>query len=179
MIDAGLPLTQCLELLGTGQQNRAFQRVLHDVRRDLETGSGLAESMARHPRVFDPLYTNMIAAGEAGGILDVILQRLAVHIEKAVKLRRAVRTALIYPVAVISIASLVLIVILWKVIPTFEQLFVAMQAELPLPTRVTIALSRFVGRSLIWFVPSLFLTFLGLRSYHGTYRGRASSTARS
>ena len=119
MIDAGLPLVQCLEILGSQQENKAFQKVLLQTRQDVETGSSLADALRKHPRVFDDLFCNMIAAGEAGGILDTILQRLSQYIEKAVKLRGAVRSALVYPVAVISIAVLVVWVILWKVIPTF------------------------------------------------------------
>ncbi|MFN7974558.1 MAG: type II secretion system F family protein [Acidobacteriota bacterium] len=172
MIDAGLPLVQCLEILGVQQSNKTFQKVLYQVRSDVESGMTLAESMAKHPKVFNDLYCNMIAAGEAGGILDTILQRLAVYIEKAVKLRRAVRSALIYPVTVISIAAIVVVIILWKVIPTFEQLFAGLGAQLPLPTRVTISVSQFLGRYMIWFIPGFILLGLGLRSYHQTYRGR-------
>jgi type IV pilus assembly protein PilC len=117
MIDAGLPLVQCLEILGSQQDNPNFQRVLLQVRHDVEGGSSLADAMKKHPKVFDDLFTNMIAAGEAGGILDTILKRLAVYIEKAVKLKSQVKSALVYPAAVISIAVLVVGVILWKVIP--------------------------------------------------------------
>lgn len=172
MIDAGLPLVQCLEILGTQADNKVFQKTLIQVRQDVESGSTLADSMRKHPRVFDDLFCNMIAAGEAGGILDTILQRLANYIEKAVKLRRAVRSAMIYPVAVISIAALVVTIILWKVIPTFAALFAGLGAELPLPTRVVIALSNFVGRYLPLLVVLFFAALYALKKYHDTYKGR-------
>src|SRR5512137_1041906 len=123
MIDAGLPLVQCLEILGSQQSNRTFQNVLFQVRQDIEGGSSLAEALRKHPKVFDDLYCNMVAAGEAGGILDTILQRLSVYIEKIVKLRGAVRSALIYPTAVIVIAAVVVWVILTFVIPVFATLY--------------------------------------------------------
>src|SRR5216117_3170069 len=153
MIDAGLPLVQCLEILGSQQKNRAFQKTLFQVRQDVESGSTLADSLRKHPKVFNALFCNMIAAGESGGILDTILQRLAQYIEKAVKLKAAVRSAMIYPVAVITIAIGVVIIILWKVIPTFAMLFQGLGATLPLPTRITIAVSNFLGR----FMPLLVL----------------------
>src|ERR1051325_6800025 len=117
MIDAGLPLVQCLEILGSQQENKAFKRALIQVRQDVESGSNLADAMRKHPKIFNDLYTNMVAAGEAGGILDTILQRLSTYIEKAVKLNSQVKSAMIYPVAVISIACIVVAIILWKVIP--------------------------------------------------------------
>jgi type IV pilus assembly protein PilC len=139
MIDAGLPLVQCLEILATQQEHKGFAKILLQVRQDVEAGSTLADAMRRHPKAFDDLYVNMVAAGEAGGILDTILQRLSTYIEKAVKLRSQVRAALIYPIAVITIAAIVVAVILLKVIPTFAALFTSLGAELPFPTRVVIA----------------------------------------
>src|SRR6186997_638609 len=158
MIDAGLPLVQCLEILAQQQNNREFQKTLLAVRTDVESGSSLADALRKQPKVFTDLYCNMIAAGEAGGILDTILQRLSVYIEKAVKLKRAVRSAMIYPVAVISIAALVVTIILWKVIPTFAALFAGLGAELPLPTRVVIALSD----NLVRFFPFLAVGFFAI-----------------
>lgn len=146
MIDAGLPLVQCLEILASQNDNRAFQKVLFAVRQDVEAGSTLADALHKHPKVFSNLFANMVAAGEAGGILDTILQRLSTYIEKAVKLKSSVRSASIYPVAVITIAIGVVTLILWQVIPTFATLFEGLGATLPLPTRVVIALSRFLGR---------------------------------
>jgi len=163
MIDAGLPLVQCLEILGAQQKNRAFQKVLFQVRQDVESGSTLADSLRKHPKVFNALFCNMIAAGESGGILDTILQRLAAYIEKAVKLKAAVRSAMVYPAVVI---------ILWKVIPTFAMLFQGLGATLPLPTRITIAVSNFLGR----FMPLLVLAggavAFFLNRYYKTYKGR-------
>jgi type IV pilus assembly protein PilC len=172
MIDAGLPLVQCLEILGSQQNNATFQKVLFQVRQDVESGATLADSLRKHPKAFDELYCNMVAAGEAGGILDTILQRLAQYIEKIVKLRSAVRSAMVYPVAVIGIAVIVVWVILWKVIPTFATLFEGLGASLPLPTRITIALSNFIG-AFWWAIfgavgTSIFL----LARYHKTHKGR-------
>ena len=123
MIDAGLPLVQCLDILGKQEPHKNFSAVILKVREDVESGAALADSMKKHPKTFDALYSNMIAAGEAGGILDTILKRLAVYIEKNVKLKGEVKSAMIYPIAVIVIAALVVGAILWKVIPTFASLF--------------------------------------------------------
>jgi len=172
MIDAGLPLVQCLEILALQQEHKNFQKILLQVRQDVEAGSTLADAMRRHPKAFDTLYVNMIAAGEAGGILDTILQRLSVYIEKAVKLRSQVRSALIYPVAVIVIAAIVVAVILLKVIPTFAALFTSLGAELPFPTRVVIASSNFLARYFIFFVIGIAVFAYMVRRYYRTYRGR-------
>src|SRR5262245_19283578 len=131
MIDAGLPLVQCLDILGSQEEDKNFAAVILATRTDVESGASLADAMRKHPKTFDPLFTNMIAAGEAGGILDTILKRLATYIEKAVKLASQVKSAMIYPVAVIVIAGGVVGVILWKVIPTFAALFAGLGAELP------------------------------------------------
>jgi type IV pilus assembly protein PilC len=172
MIDAGLPLVQCLEILGNQQENKMFKRTLIQIRQDVESGSSLADAMRKHPKVFNDLFTNMVAAGEAGGILDTILQRLATYIEKAVKLNGQVKAAMIYPVAVISIAVIVVAIILWKVIPVFASLFESLGAELPLPTRVVIALSNFIG-DFWWLIGILiFGGFYATRRYYGTYKGK-------
>jgi type IV pilus assembly protein PilC len=172
MIDAGLPLVQCLEILGTQEDNRNFGETILATRSDVESGASLADAMKKHPRSFDPLFTNMIAAGEAGGILDTILKRLATYIEKAVKLKSQVKSAMIYPVAVISIAVLVVGVILWKVIPTFASLFSGLGAELPLPTRIVIAMSN----SIVSFGPFLVVGVgaagYAIKQYYGTTGGR-------
>ncbi len=172
MIDAGLPLVQCLEILANQQEHKNFQKILLQVRQDVEAGSTLADAMRRHPKAFDALYVNMVAAGEAGGILDTILQRLSVYIEKAVKLRSQVRSALIYPVAVIVIAAIVVAVILLKVIPTFAALFTSLGAELPLPTRVVIASSNFLARYFIFFVIGIGALAYAFRRYYATHSGR-------
>jgi len=172
MIDAGLPLVQCLQILGEQQDHKGFQRIILQVREDVEAGSSLANALKKHPQAFNELYVNMVAAGEAGGILDTILQRLAVYIEKAARLRSQVRSALIYPAAVIAIAVIVVYVILWKVIPVFASLFVALGAELPLPTRIVVALSKFVG-SFWWLILlAVVAAVFGVRRYYATEQGR-------
>jgi type IV pilus assembly protein PilC len=172
MIDAGLPLVQCLDILGNQEEHKYFAQVILQTRTDVEGGMSLADAMKRHPRVFDALFCNMIAAGEAGGILDTILKRLATYIEKAVKLQSQVKSAMIYPVAVIVIAALVIGVILWKVIPTFAALFAGLGAELPLPTRIVIALSN----NLMRFFPFLIVAGVagswGFKTYYATEKGR-------
>ncbi len=172
MIDAGLPLVQCIEILANQQEHKNFQKILLQVRQDVEAGSTLADAMRRHPKAFDNLYVNMVAAGEAGGILDTILQRLSIYIEKAVKLRSQVRSAMIYPIAVIVIAAIVVAVILLKVIPTFAALFMSLGAELPLPTRVVIAASNFLAR--YWWAFGLLIVAgaYGFRRYYATHSGR-------
>jgi type IV pilus assembly protein PilC len=172
MIDAGLPLVQCLEILGGQQENKSFKRALIQVRQDVESGSNLADAMRKHPKIFNDLFTNMVAAGEAGGILDTILQRLSQYIEKSVKLNSQVKSAAIYPVAVISIACIVVAVILWKVIPVFAALFKGLGATLPLPTRVVIALSNFIA-DFWWLIGAIvFGVVFSLRRYHQTYKGK-------
>ncbi len=171
MLDAGLPLVQCLEILGAQEEDKIFKAIIDSVRTDVESGSSLAEAMKRHPNAFDNLYVNMIAAGEAGGILDIILQRLSTYIEKAVKLKNQVQSALMYPVAVLLIAQGVLFIILWKVIPVFAQMFAGMGAQLPYLTRVVVMASDFVSQYALWIIGALFFTFIALREWHKTYRG--------
>jgi type IV pilus assembly protein PilC len=172
MIDAGLPLVQCLEILGSQQENRTFQKMLFQVRQDVEQGSTLADALRKHPKAFDDLFCNMVAAGEAGGILDTILQRLSTYIEKIVKLRSAVRSAMIYPVAVIVIAIGVVWIILWKVIPTFATLFEGLGATLPLATRITIAASKFIGNWWWLVFIGIAVAIFALNRYHKTYKGK-------
>ena len=172
MIDAGLPLVQCLDILGNQEDHKYFQQVILQTRTDVEGGQALADAMKRHPKCFDALYTNMIAAGEAGGILDTILKRLAVYIEKAVKLKQQVQSAMIYPIAVILIAAVVVGVILWKVIPTFASLFAGLGAELPLPTRIVIALSNNLVRFMPFIMVGLFAGSYAIKRYYSTEKGR-------
>src|SRR5215813_4620923 len=146
MIDAGLPLVQCLEILAANQENQAFQKCLTGVRTTVEGGATLSNAMRQYPKIFDDLTTNMIEAGETGGILDIILQRLALYVEKNLKLKTAVKSALIYPVAVVSIAVIIVGALLKWVVPIFANLFSSMGATLPLPTQIVINLSNFVGR---------------------------------
>jgi type IV pilus assembly protein PilC len=152
MIDAGLPLVQCLEILAANQENQAFQKCLNGVRSTVESGSSLANAMRLFPKIFDDLTTNMIEAGETGGILDIILQRLAIYVEKAVKLRAAVKSALIYPVSVVSLAFLIVGALLKWVVPIFANLFAGLGVALPLPTRVVIGMSAFVGQFWWFFI---------------------------
>ena len=176
MIDAGLPLVQCLEILGQQQDNKYFQQTLLQVRQDVEEGSTLAGAMARHPKVFDNLYTNMVEAGEAGGILDLILQRLSTFIEKIVKLKRDVISAMIYPVAVIGMAVAAIAVIMVVVIPQFQQIFLGLLGpgeQLPLPTRIVVGISDFLaGWGGLAILITLIGTVVGIKFYYKTPGGR-------
>ena len=172
MIDAGLPLVQCLEILATQQENKAFARALSGVRSSVESGSTLAAALRQYPKIFDMLYTNMVEAGEAGGILDTILQRLSAYIEKAVKLRRAVTSALIYPIAVLVIAGGVITLLLWKVVPIFATLFVGLGVQLPLPTRIVIELSNIVATGAPILIVVAILFSFAFRWYYSTPDGR-------
>src|SRR5436309_12254075 len=172
MIDAGLPLVQCLDILGNQEEDKNFAAVILQTRADVESGASLADAMRKHPKVFDALFTNMIAAGEAGGILDTILKRLATYIEKNVKLKGQVKSAMIYPIAVIVIAAVVVGVILWKVIPTFASMFAGLGAELPLPTRIVIMLSNNLVRFGPFLIVGLGAGSYGFKSYYATPAGR-------
>jgi len=172
MIDAGLPLVQCLEILAANQENPGFQKVLTGVRTTVEGGSTLANAMRQYPKVFDDLTNNMIEAGETGGILDLILQRLAVYVEKAVKLRAAVKSALIYPVSVVSLAFLIVGALLKWVVPVFANLFVGLNVALPLPTRIVMGLSRFVGQFWWFFIVGFVGLYLGIKQIRKDPRGR-------
>ena len=172
MIDAGLPLVQCLDILGNQEEDKNFAEVILQTRSSVEGGAALADAMRKFPNSFDSLYTNMIAAGEAGGILDTILKRLAVYIEKNVKLKGQVQSAMIYPIAVIVIAGVVVGVILWKVIPTFAAMFAGLGAQLPLPTRIVIALSDNLVKYGMFGIPVFGLGGYALRQYYKTDGGR-------
>ena len=173
MIDAGLPLVQCLEILAGQQENKTFQKVLSGVRSSVEGGTTLSAAMKQYDKVFDVLYYNMVEAGETGGILDTILQRLSLYIEKNVKLKRAVKSALIYPVAVMLIAAGVITLLLWKVVPIFITLFNGLGAVLPLPTRIVIGLSKFVGSIYgLLFFGVFAAAVVALKVWYGTPQGR-------
>jgi type IV pilus assembly protein PilC len=176
MIDAGLPLVQCLEILAQQQENKFFAMVLTQIRQDVEEGSTLSAAMGRHTKVFDQLFVNMIDAGEAGGILDLILQRLSTYIEKIVKLRRDVISALIYPSAVIVIAVGVIAVIMVFVIPSFQNIFVGLLGpgeQLPLPTRIIVGISNFLaGIGGLVILGAIIGSTVGLRAYYKTPKGR-------
>ena len=173
MIDAGLPLVQCLEILDGQQENKTFQKVLAGTRGSVEGGATLSAAMRQYPKVFDALYVNMVEAGETGGILDTILQRLSTYIEKNVKLKRAVKSALIYPIGVLTIAGAVITLLLWKVVPIFATLFAGLGVDLPLPTRIVIALSNFVGSIFGLLIVVAMVGFVvGLKVWYGTTQGR-------
>lgn len=172
MIDAGLPLVQCLEILGAQQKHKGFQRIIETVRDDVEKGLTLQAALSKHPKAFNDLYVNMVGAGESGGILDVILQRLSTYIEKAVKLTAKVKGAMTYPIAVISIAVAVVAIIMIKVIPVFSAMYEGLGSKLPFPTLVCIGLSNALIH--YWFIIVIALTFIvvGLRQYYKTPQGR-------
>jgi type IV pilus assembly protein PilC len=173
MIDAGLPLVQCLEILGSQQENKFFQKVLINTRSMVESGSTLSTAMRSSPKVFDGLYVNMVEAGETGGILDIILQRLSTYIEKNVKLQRAVKSALIYPVGVLTIAGLVIFLLLWKVVPIFATLFAGLGVTLPLPTKIVIGMSNFVGSYFgLLIVAGIIGGIFALKAWYGTPAGK-------
>jgi type IV pilus assembly protein PilC len=172
MLEAGLPLIQGLEAIAQQHTNPTFKSALEQIRNDVEGGSSLSAAMSRHPKIFDSLYTNMIAAGETGGILDTILQRLSVFIEKIVKLKRALRSALIYPITILTIAFAVVTVLLWKVIPVFRTLFEGFNVDLPLLTRFVIALSGLVERYLLLLIVFVVICVFCLKAYYKTENGR-------
>jgi type IV pilus assembly protein PilC len=173
MIDAGLPLVQCLEILASQQENKTFQKVLAGTRGSVEGGATLSAAMRQYPKVFDSLYVNMVEAGETGGILDTILQRLSAYIEKNVKLQRAVKSALVYPTGVLTVAAGVIILLLWKVVPIFATLFAGLGVDLPLPTKIVIALSNLIGSvfGLLMLIAVGGMLF-GLKVWYGTPQGR-------
>ncbi len=171
MLDAGMPLVECLDTLGKQEAHRPFREAVLQTRSAVEGGSSLAEAMREHPRTFDLLYTDMIAAGEAGGILDTILKRLAAHIEKSVKLKAQVKSAMTYPVAVVAIAAAVVGVILWKVVPTFDDLFAGLGAALPWPTRMVIASSDALVSYFPLFVLGAVALAFGFRRFRASARG--------
>jgi type IV pilus assembly protein PilC len=176
MIDAGLPLVQCLEILAQQQDNKYFQQILLQVRQDVEEGSTLAAAMARHPRVFDQLYSNMVEAGETGGILDLILQRLSTFIEKIVKLKRDIISAMIYPTAVVLLAIVAVAVIMIVVIPQFQNIFLGLLGpgeQLPLPTRIVVNISNFLaGWGGLVILATIIAIAVAVKFYYGTPGGR-------
>jgi type IV pilus assembly protein PilC len=177
MIDAGLPLVQCLNILAEQSESKTLRSVTGQVARHVEAGSTLADALRRHPRTFDDLFTNLVEVGEAGGILDVVLQRLAAYIEKAAALKRKVKAAMVYPCAIIGVALLVVIFMLTFVIPTFAQMFKDLGADLPLPTKVVMLLSDFVRSYILLIIAGMIGAVMALRSYYRTEGGRATIDA--
>ena len=173
MIDAGLPLVQCLDILGTQQENPTFKKVIMQIKGDVESGSTFSDALGKHPKVFDRLYVNLVAAGEVGGILDTILSRLAAYLEKADKLRRKVKGALTYPAAVTVIAIVVVVVMLTKVIPVFEKMFKDFGGTLPAPTQMVIGVSHWLQAYILYLIIAVGLAGYGLKRWYGTEKGRA------
>ncbi|MGA2079195.1 MAG: type II secretion system F family protein [Holophaga sp.] len=172
MIDAGLPLVQCLEILGAQQPDKGFQKIIAAVRTDVEQGATLQTALAKHPKAFNDLYVNMVGAGEAGGILDLILQRLSGYIEKAVKLTGKVKGAMTYPITIICIAVTVVGIIMVKVIPVFSQMYEGMGSALPVPTQVCIGISNVVIHYFPILLILIIVAVVGLRQYYKTVAGR-------
>jgi type IV pilus assembly protein PilC len=172
MIDSGLPLVQCLEILSSQQENRTFKDVLLKVKESVESGSTFADALSKHPAVFDKLYVNLVAAGEVGGILDTILNRLAAYTEKSLKLKKQIKGAMVYPATVMSIAVIVVGVILVFVIPTFAKMFAEYGGELPAPTKIVIGLSNFIVKYFILILIAIFGIVFGFKKYYATANGR-------
>jgi type IV pilus assembly protein PilC len=172
MIDAGLPIIQCLDILYSQQANATFKKMLKEIKESVEGGATLAEALKKFPKQFDSLFVNMIAAGEAGGILDGILRRLAAYMEKAAKLKSQVKGAMTYPIATLIIAVLVLAVILVFVIPVFEEMFADFGGELPIPTQIVVAMSDMVKSKIIYIIIGLFLFTIAFKKFNGTEKGR-------
>jgi len=172
MIDAGLPLVQCLEILASQQDNKTFQKVLIEIRQDIEAGATLAAALKKQPRTFTSLYCNMVEAGEAGGILDTILNRLAAYIEKSIALKKRVKSAMIYPSIIVTVAIVVVTFLLIFVIPTFKSMFEGFGATLPLPTRIVLELSRLMRKYFLFGLGGAIGLFIGLRYYYKTENGR-------
>lgn len=172
MLEAGLPLVQCLDILGEQQEKKKFKAILDDVQADVEGGSSLAEAMSKQPKAFDDLIVAMVEAGESGGVLDVVLRRLAEYLDKIVRLRSQVRAALLYPVTVTVVAIGVVYLILWKVIPVFQQLYAGLGGEMPFLTQVVVSISNFLGRWTPLIAIGIVVIVLGIRIYHRTESGR-------
>jgi len=171
MIDAGLPIIQCLDILYSQQENKTFRNVLKDIKESVEGGATLAESLKKYPKNFDDLFVNMIAAGEAGGILDTILRRLAAYMEKAAKLKARVKGAMTYPIITLAIAVIVLGVILVFVIPVFQKMFADFGGELPVPTQIVVNLSNFVKSKILYIIGAVVAIAIALKRFYATDKG--------
>lgn len=174
MIDAGLPLVQCLDILGRQQDNKTFKGILVNVKEAVESGSTFADALKKHPKAFDDLYVNLVAAGEVGGILDTILNRLAAYIEKSLKLKKQVKSAMTYPTTIIGIAVLVIAVILVFVIPAFEKMFADFGGSLPMPTQIVINISNFIQKYILVIIAGIFITIWGVKRIYRSKAGRAA-----
>ncbi len=172
MIDAGLPIIQCLDILHSQQKNATFKKMLKQIKESVEGGATLAEALKKFPKHFDDLFVNMISAGEAGGILDAILRRLAAYMEKAARLKSKVKGAMTYPLVTLAIAVLVLAVILIFVIPVFEEMFADFGSELPAPTQLVVAMSDLVKSKILYLIGALVLFVIAFKKYYATEKGQ-------
>lgn len=172
MIDAGLPIIQCLDILHVQQENKTFKKILREIKQNVESGSTFAEALRKYPKQFDDLFVNMVAAGEAGGILDEILRRLSTYMEKAAKLKARIKGGMIYPAVTIIIAIIVVTIIMVFVIPVFEEMFVGMGGTLPAPTRIVINMSRFTKSNIHYMLGALILGIFAIRRFYRTEKGR-------
>ena len=172
MIDAGLPLVQCLDILGMQQENDGFKKVILRVKEDVESGSTFADALGKHPRVFDDLFVNLVSAGEVGGILDTILARLAAYIEKAMKLGKQIKSAMVYPSTILAVAVIVTVVLLLYVIPIFGNMFADFGQALPVPTQIVLALSGYTRKYFLVFILFIVLVVFAIRGYHRQETGR-------
>jgi type IV pilus assembly protein PilC len=172
MIDAGLPLVQSLEILASQQENKVFKDIIREIREDVESGSTFAGALKKHSSTFNELYTNLVVAGEEGGILDTILNRLSSYIEKAEALKKKVKSALIYPATIVGVAVIVVGILMIFVIPVFENMFKSAGQTLPLPTLITVAVSKFVKKYVILIIPGLIVCFYLIRKYYQTEKGK-------
>ncbi|MEK6560377.1 MAG: type II secretion system F family protein [Nitrospirota bacterium] len=172
MIDAGLPLVQCLDILSKQADNKTFASAINEIRQDVEAGSTYADALKKHPAVFGDLYVNMVAAGELGGILDTILNRLSKYIEKNIRLKRQVKAALFYPATIVAVAFIVIVVLLVYVIPIFAKMFTDFGGTLPAPTRMVIGASNFMRSNILIIIGIIVAAIFGARKYYKTQNGR-------
>jgi len=172
MINAGLPIIQCLDLLGEEEPNPTFAKIIKSIKEDIEGGSSLSDTLKKHPDIFDNLFVNLVAAGEAGGILDVILNRLSAYMEKAMELKRKVKGAMTYPVTVLVIAISVVILLLYKVVPVFDEMFSSMGSALPAPTQFLVDASAFVQNNILYILGTMILSVFAFKKYYKTEMGR-------
>lgn len=172
MIDAGLPIIQCLDILYTQQENVTFKKMLKDIKESVETGQTFAEALKKYPKHFDDLFVNMVAAGEAGGILDTILRRLSAYMEKAARLKSQIKGAMTYPIVTLVIATVVVAIIMVFVIPVFEEMFEGMGGALPGPTQLVVNMSRFTKSNIHWMIIGIILFIFSFKKFYGTPKGR-------
>lgn len=174
MIDAGLPLVQSLEILGSQQDSKVFKEIIREIREDVEGGSTFAGALKKHPTTFNDLYTNLVIAGEEGGILDTILTRLANYIEKSEALKKKVKSALVYPATIVGVAVIVVMILMIFVIPVFEAMFKSAGQSLPLPTLITLTLSKLIKKYIVVILPAIIALFYLFRKYYQTEKGKVA-----